>query len=93
MSKGVEEVHLGGRAIWNQCFVHGSVVSVSAVELFVPGYADCLTIIKVECQFSGKGQLTRVTSLEPRVSIHAQWSDGVSGQRPIAGHNTTNTNI
>jgi len=93
MSIGVVEVHLGSRVIWSQCFVDGSVVGVPAVELFVPGYADC-TSVKVQRQFSGEAQLAGVTSLESGVSIHAQWSDGVRGQRLIAGQNTTrNVNI
>ena len=94
LSTSVVEVHIGGRAIWNQCFVDGSVVSVPAIELFVPGDVDCPTVVKVEHQCSGKGKLTGVTSLESGVIIHTQWSDRVRGQRLIAGQNTTtNVNI
>jgi len=79
----VVKVNLDGRATRNQCFVDGSVVSVLAI-LFVPGDVDCAAVIKVERQFLVEGQLTRVTSLEPRVIIHAPWSDVVSGQTKIA---------
>ena len=82
------QVHLDRRAIWNQCFVDGSVVGVPAIELFVPGYADFTTVVRLERQFFTKGELTGVTSLEPEVSIHTQWSDIDRGQIPIAGHDT-----
>ena len=86
------EVYIDGRASWNQCFVDGSVVSVLAIQLLIPGDVDCTTCVKVERHFLGEGQLTRVTSLELRVSIHTPWSDVVRGQRLIAGQNTANIN-